>query len=238
MAVAAGMVWLRESHLAPAIAMAPALYAAYTYTTVVLGQEYARCDGNVERFFPLYAGLVAGGLAVGSFAWSRLGEVWLPTTPDRLRRAIAGVFLGTGVLFALAWSQQIRSVVTGHTPADYREGPTLFLVIKLLDLGLVIPLAIVTGGGLLRNHPAALEAASGLIGFLPCLIGSVAGMAVAMDVKDDPSSQPAMLAIPLPITAGLATLWVGLLRSYPKGVADRGRSGAAVSDGIIPAQSV
>jgi len=217
MAAAAGVLWLHGHRLAPAIAMAPTLYAVYTYLSVVLGQEYARYDGNVERYFPLYAGLVAGGLAVAAAAWSRLGRVGLPVLPDRLRRALAGVLLATGGLITLAWAQQIRSVVTGDLSADYLESPTLFWVIKILDFGFVIPLAIATGAGLLRQQPAAIKAAYGLIGFLTCLAGSVTGMAVAMEIKDDPSSQPVVLAVLLPVTAGLAALWVGLLRSRLQG---------------------
>ncbi len=40
--IGAGVLWLRGYRLAPAVAIGPALYAAYTYTTVVVGQEYAR----------------------------------------------------------------------------------------------------------------------------------------------------------------------------------------------------
>ncbi|CAA9549189.1 MAG: hypothetical protein AVDCRST_MAG70-776 [uncultured Thermomicrobiales bacterium] len=213
-AIAAGVLWLRGHRLAPALALGPALYAVYTYTTVVIGQEYARYDGNVERFFPLYAGLVAGGAAIAVAAWSRLGETQVPTPSDRLRRTVAGIFLGLGSFFALAWAAQIRLVVIGQPTAEYQEGPTIFWVIKLLDVGFLIPLLIATGAGLLGRKPAAIRAAYGLSAFASCLVGSIAGMAVAMEVKGDPSAQPAMLAILLPATAGLAFTTSRLLRSF------------------------
>ena len=112
-AIAAGVLWLRGHRLAPAIALGPALYSVYTYTTAVVGQEYARYDGNVETFFPLYAGLVAGGAALATYAWSRLGDDAVPAPPDGLRRATAAIFLALGGFFALAWAAQIRLVVTG-----------------------------------------------------------------------------------------------------------------------------
>lgn len=226
-AVAAGVLWLRGHRLAPALALGPALYAVYTYTTAVLGQEYARYDGNVEQFFPLYAGLVAGGVAIAAYAWSRLGETELPAPPDGLRRALAGVFLGLGGFFALAWAQQIRLVLTGNPTAEYEEGPTLFWLIKLLDCGFVIPALIATGAGLLRRHPTAIKAAYGLAPFGACLAGSIAGMAIAMEIEGDPSASWVMLAVALLGTAGLALVTGRLLRSYLRGTDKRRRSSDA-----------
>ncbi|HET8523709.1 MAG TPA: hypothetical protein VFL82_10755 [Thermomicrobiales bacterium] len=212
-AIVAGVLWLRDHRLAPALALAPALYAVYTYTSVVLGQEYSRYAGNVEKFFPLYAGLVAASGVIAAAAWSRLGRVDLVVPSIRLRRGLAGIFIGVGGLFALAWARQIQLVVSGHPTTEYLEGPTLFWLIKLLDFGFVIPAMLATGVGLLRAHPAAVKAAYGLAGFLTCLGGSIAGMAVAMELKQDPSSQPLMIVILLPATAGLALLTASLLRT-------------------------
>jgi hypothetical protein len=213
-AIVAGVLWLRDHRLAPALALAPALYAVYTYTSVVLGQEYGRYQGNVEKFFPLYAGLVAVAGVIAAAAWSQLGRAGLPVPSVRLRRGVAGLFVTFAALIALAWSRQIQLVVTGHPTTEYLEGPTLFWLIKLLDFGFVIPAMVVTGIGLLRAHPSAIKATYGLVGFLTCLAGSIAGMAVAMELKQDPSSQPAMIVILLPATAGLAALTASLLRSY------------------------
>lgn len=230
-AIAAGVLWLCGHRLAPALALGPALYAVYTYTTVVLGQEYTRYNGNVEQFFPLYAGLVAGGAAIAAFAWSQLGETAVPVPPDGLRRTLAGIFLGLGSFFALAWAQQIRLVVTGHPTAEYQEGPTLFWVIKLLDFGFMIPLLLATGTGLVRQHPVAIKAAYGLATFATCLAGSIAGMAIAMEVKGDPSAQPAMLVVVVPATIGLALATKRLLGSHLKGTS--GLSGSATDPSFV-----
>ena len=216
-AVAAGVLWLRDHRLAPALALGPALYAVYTYTTAAIGQEFARYPGNVERFFPLYAGLVAGGAALAAFAWSRLGQHDVPEPPAGLRRSLAGIFLGIGGLVALAWAQQIRLALTGTPSAEYQEGPTLFWLIKFLDFGFLIPLLLATGVGLLLRHPAAIKASYGLATFAACLAGSVAGMGIVMQVKGDPSAQPAILAVLLPATAGLASIAVRLLKTYTRG---------------------
>jgi hypothetical protein len=46
------LLWLRDDRLAPALALGPALYTVYTVVTAILGQDYARFPGNVERAFP------------------------------------------------------------------------------------------------------------------------------------------------------------------------------------------
>lgn len=214
MAVAAGVLWLRGHRLAPPLALGPALYAVYTYTTAVIGQEYGRYDGNVEQFFPLYAGLVAGGAAIATFAWGQLGETEAPLPPDRLRRTMAGIFLGLGSFFALAWAQQLRLVYSGNPTAEYQEGPTIFWLIKLLDFGFMIPLLLATGVGLIRKNRTAIKAAYGLATFATCLAGSITGMAVVMQAKGDPSAQPVMLVVLIPATIGLAVVTEHLLRSY------------------------
>ncbi len=219
-AITAGVLWLRGHRLAAPLALGPAIYAVYTYTTVVLGQEYTRYDGNVEKFFPLYAGLVAGGAAIAVVAWSRLGETSIPVPADGLRRTLAGIFIGLGGFFALAWAQQIRLVYAGNSPVDYQAGPTLFWLIKLLDFGFLIPLLVATGVGLLHNHPAATKAAYGLAPFATCLAASITGMGIVMLAKSDPSAEPAMLAVVLTATAGLALVTGRLLRSYVRGTSE------------------
>lgn len=220
LAIASGVLWLRGHRLAAPLTLGPAIYAVYTYTTVIVGQEYARYDGNVEKFFPLYAGLVAGGAAIAAHAWGQLSEMAVPVPSDGLRRTLAGIFLSVGGFFALAWAQQIRLVAIGSPSAEYVEGPTLFWTIKLLDFGFLIPVLIATGVGLARQHPTAIRAACGLATFVTCLAGSIAGMAVVMQGKGDPSAEPVMLAVVVPATVGLALMTERLLRSYPRGTSE------------------
>jgi hypothetical protein len=170
---------------------------------------------------------VAGGASVAASAWSQLGRVDLAEPSDGVRLGLAAVFLGLGGMIGLAWTAQIRQVVTGHPSLEYREGPTLFWLIKLLDLGFVVPALVATGAGLVRRRPSAIRAAYALAGFATCLAGAVAGMAVAMEVKDDPSSSPAMIAVMLPATGGLALLTARLLRAYAND-GDRGRQTRAI----------
>lgn len=213
-AIAAGVLWLRDHPLAPALALAPALYAIYTYASVVFAQEYTRFDGNAERFFPLYTALAGGGAAIAISAWSRLGRQQIAVPSVRLRRTLGGILIGAGLLIGLAWAQQIRLVISGQPMAEYLDGPSLFWFIKFADFGFVIPAVLATGVGLFRSNPTAIKAAYGLSGFLTCLAGSVTGMGIAMELRGDPASQPALLVVLVPATLALAALTAALLRSF------------------------
>ena len=47
--------WLacRDHPAAPVLALAPAIFEIYTYSQLILGNEYLHRPGNIERFFPL-----------------------------------------------------------------------------------------------------------------------------------------------------------------------------------------
>jgi hypothetical protein len=213
LAIVAGVLWLRRHRLAPALTLGPALYAIYTYLTVVVGQEYASFPGNVEYFFPLFAGLIALSVTLAAVSRSRLARQHLKLPGEGARRLLAGVLIAIGVFFALAWAAQIRQVYGGDLSAEYLEAPTLFWTIKLLDLGFVVPVLIATGAGLLRRLPGATAAAYGLVTFCACLALAIAGMALAMLVNGDPSAQPVMLGVTLAAGLGLAGVTVHLFRA-------------------------
>lgn len=213
LAIVAGVLWLRGHRLAPALSLGPALYAVYTYTSVVVGQEYAQYPGNVEYFFPLFAGLVALGVAIAAASRSWLARQHVELPGEGTRRVLAGAFLVLGVFFALTWAAQIRQVLSGDPTLEYLEAPTLFWTIKLLDYGFVIPVLLATGIGLLRRWPGATAAAYGLITFSACLALAISGMAFAMLVSGDPSAEPVMLGVALAAGLGLAAVAVHLFRS-------------------------
>lgn len=217
--IASGILWLRGHRLAPALAIGPALYTVYTYLTAVAGQEYARYEGNVERFFPLYAALIAGGAALAVRSIAGLVAADVPEPAGGLGRAAAWMLIGIGAFFALAWATQIGRVLGGTASTEYAESPTLFWLIKLLDLAFVIPAFVTTGAGLLRHRPWAARAAYAMMAFATCIASAVAAMAIAMEVSADPASEPLMLVVVVPTALAFAgvtwRLLAGLLASPP-----------------------
>jgi hypothetical protein len=211
-ALLAGVLWLRGNRLAPLLAIAPALYAVYTYVTFVLGPEYSRYPGNNERAFPLYLVLIILGWAIALRCWPATNSERLPSLSTGLRRLLTGVLLAISLLFALAWLGSLVPVLRGGAvPQSYSDDRTMFWLIRLLDLAFVIPASVITALGLLRNAAWATRLAYALIPFQTLLVGSVAGMAAVLLVRDDPTASPAMLAITLGATVVLGVTSVRLL---------------------------
>jgi len=214
MLVSAGVLWLRDDPVAPVLAFGPAVYTVYTFVTAVVGQEYLLYEGNAERAFPLYAALIAGGLAVAAWSGAEIVRQPAPALNGALRRATAGIFLAVVLFFALSWSSQIAQVYRGELSTGYVEGPTLFWLIKLMDLAFLLPAFAVIGAGVLRRNRLATRVAYGAVSYAMCMVTAVLGMAVAMWLKDDPSASVAMIAFLVPVTIGFVALAGRLVAGY------------------------
>lgn len=219
----AGLLWRRHDPLAPVIAIGPAIYTVYTFITVILGQEYSRFPGNAAKAFFLYAGLVLVGTALAVLAGRQIAVQPAPPLTTGLRRSLATAFILVVAFFSLAWVSQILLVYRGDPPAEYMDSPNLFWLIKMLDLAFLLPAFALTAAGLLRRHTAAVRLAYGLIGYAVCMSGAILGMAIAMQLKGDPSASPTMILFLAPVFAALALLAIRMLRLYRPGRRDDDR---------------
>jgi hypothetical protein len=211
LAVVGGMLASRRPVLGAIVSFGPALYAIYTYVSVIAGQEYSRYPGNAERYLPLYSLLVIGGGLVAYRSWCELRTRRLPKIGRRLRVSLAVALGSLGGFFALAWGAQIAAVVAGRSSVEYHDDPRLFWTIKALDCGLVIPASIATAVGLLRQRAWAERLVFALTPFATCMVTSVAGMAAMMARNHDASSQPVMLVVSVPVSLMFAGLSGALL---------------------------
>ena len=78
---------------------------------------------------------------------------------------------------------------------EYVSSPTPFWLVKLMDLGIVVPVAVATGVGLLRGVAWAIRPAYVVLTGYTCLAVSVASMGLIMYANGDPDAS-------LPLTAG------------------------------------
>jgi hypothetical protein len=219
--VIAGLLWLRRDLLAPVLAFGPAAYTVYTFITAVVGQEYARYDGNSEKAFPLYVALILGGVVIAACAGAEILQTDAPEPPETMRKVTAGVFLVIAAFFALAWSAQIVQVYRGEATTEYVEGPTLFWLIKLMDLGFLLPAFAAAGAGLIRRNPVAVRLSYGMVWYAVCMAGAILGMAIAMLLRDDPAASMGMVGFIAPVTAVLAFLAWRMMMTWRHGPAQR-----------------
>ena len=204
---------LRRHPAAPVLALGPAVYAVYMYSQLILGNEYGQVPGNVERFFPLLLSLVLTGAWVGVSATRLLRTTRLPATTARFDRVTGGVLLvlAAYVVLGIHLGSYLDAVSASPSDPQYLGAPTAFWVVKLWDLGAVVPAAVVVGVGLLRGRAWAKAPMYAIIGGYLLLACSVAGMAWAMYAADDPGGS---LAQALTVSAFVGALLAAALRLY------------------------
>ncbi len=194
LATVAGVLWLRGARLAPVLACGPGIYAAYMYAQYALAPDFTRYEGNSQRAFPLYLLLVLGGWLIAAHSWVALARLDLPAPGARLGMITGALLFILNLLFALAWIASIVPVVAGNEPGSaYLADPTLFWMVRLMDLGFVIPLGIATALVLLRRLPIRARLLYAWHGAQTLLVSAVCGMAWMMEVRNDPEADPVFL---------------------------------------------
>jgi hypothetical protein len=193
--VVAAVLAGRGHRAAPLLAGGVGVFALYTYAQVVVGQEYLRLPGNVERFFPLLLAVFVLAGATAVLAW-RAVPADLPPPGRRLERTTAVTLLLVAVFLVVG--QHLRPMLLAWSdPAaltEYASSPTPFWMVKLMDLGIVVPAAVAVGIGLLRRAAWARRAMYPLLTGYTLLGVSVAAMALVMNVNADPDASPALSA--------------------------------------------
>ncbi len=165
------------------------VFAVYTYTQVVIGQEYLRLPGDVERWFPLLLAVFV--LAEAAIVLGVRGtSAQLPPLSARLERVTAVALLL--VAFFLVFGQHLRTTIIAWTDpqslTEYASSPTPFWMVKLMDLGIIAPAAILAGVGLWRHAAWARRVAYIVLTGYTLLAVSVTSMAILMIANDDPDA--------------------------------------------------
>lgn len=195
------------------------LAAAYYGIASVLGADYVQYAGNNERFFLLFLAIIVLSWTLAVWGWSAMGTD-PPRPGPRIARATLIVFVAGGMAIAAAWVAQLSTIaITGGLtqPADvqaYAEAPTAFWVVRIVDLGFIVPLAIWAGLGLWRDTDAAAKAATGVAAFMTLQASAVLAMGAIMLARHDPTATPGLVVVLAPITVALGAVTLHLLHAY------------------------
>jgi hypothetical protein len=177
--------WYRRgSAVAPAVAAGVLAFFTYYYVSQVFGVAQ-------NRLFPLYvaAACLAGSALVLVASRLNVNEVAaaLPAQPGR--RVLAAYLIAVAAALTLAWLPgMIITAVTG----DIAEavGPYTSAATEALDLGLVVPVAVIAAVQLLRQRPLG-----SVLAFIMLVINVCIGMVlIAQGI--------AQLVSGVPLTAG------------------------------------
>ena len=186
---AALLAW-RGHPAAPVVALGPAVFAVYTYTQLAIGGDYVRYEGNSERFVVLHLAIFVLGSAIALRSWASIKVRRFPPMTRRSRRVMGSfvIVVAGFVLVGLHLPTLIDAWRDQPERPEYLADPGVFWVVKLMDLGIVVPTLTAVGVGLLRGADWAHRAAYGALGWFALLGSSVAAMAVVMQVNGDPAA--------------------------------------------------
>lgn len=223
---AAWFVWQRHP-AGPVLAFIPATFTAYMAPQYIVGPEYLGLPGNNERFFLLHLALFVIAVLTTAAAWQAVDRTRLLPQSDVSDRRRSRVLIGLVVfIFAGRWLGGILDLIGGEpTTVDFQENPTAYLLIGLLDLGVIVPCALAAAIALRRQLPWARVAAYAVIGWIALVPAAVAAMAIVMQANDDPnvtaSGTIVFVIAGVVFTIGAALLYVPMFTSADATLTDR-----------------
>ncbi|MGA9596776.1 MAG: hypothetical protein WBV06_11500 [Acidimicrobiia bacterium] len=191
--VIAGILVWRRNRAGRVLALGPAVYALYVNAQLSLGGDVTRYPGNSERFFPLYLGLFVLAGAIAIRAWTGVDPTALPATQRRIGRVLGwyAIVVSVFLVVGLHVPGLIDAWRDHPTSTEYLADPVVFWLVKMMDLGLVVPALMATGVAALRGRGGLDRAGYAAAGWMALLGTSVAGMAVVMQATDDPAATTA-----------------------------------------------
>lgn len=181
-------------------------YFLYTYTSIAMTAAY-------NELFLLYVVLFSLSLFafILSFLAIDVATLSARVTTQFPRRTIAGVDLALGVLMALLWLGRIVPALLAGTPPFGLESYTT-LVIQVMDLGLVVPAAILAGILVLRQVPFGYLLAAFVQVFGLTMGAAVTAMVIGQVLAGVPVSPVELVMFPTLALVNVVLL-VLLLRS-------------------------
>lgn len=181
-------------------------YFLYTYTSIAMTAAY-------NELFLLYVVLFSLSLFafILSFLAIDVATLSARVTTQFPRRTIAGVDLALGVLMALLWLGRIVPALLAGTPPFGLESYTT-LVIQVMDLGLVVPAAILAGILVLRRVPFGYLLAAFVQVFGLTMGAAVTAMVIGQVLAGVPVSPVELVLFPTLALVNVVLL-VLLLRS-------------------------
>lgn len=161
----------------------PAAYAAYMFVQYIVGPQYLVYRPIVVIHVAMF--VLSAGLVLGAWVGSRTSP--LPRLSNSRNRVV-----GVGVLvLALFIASRYIELFAGMwnraaLPPAYSGDPTMYWSIVFLDLGVIVPTTAATGVALFYGVDWAKRAVYGVVGWFVLVPISVATMAYAMVLNNDP----------------------------------------------------
>lgn len=189
----------------------------------------------VGPLFPLFIVLfvAAGAGIVWICADTDVRDLGRRVGPGFPRRGLAMLCFAVSLLLVVMWSQRIALALAGDLSAAGLLGQTT-LTVQVLDLGLVVPFALITGVLLLRRAPVGY-----LLGPVLAVKGVTMAAAICAMLAVASSVEGRLEVVPFAIFASIALLsgWLGLRGLKAVETGDGGHSELRGAGSIVVGRS-
>ena len=175
------------------------------YTVFYTGIAYAifpewshpTYTGNSEQFFWLYWLLISSGVIILIKSYSLFTPEDTPEFNRRNLKIYISFMLIFLIIFILLWISEIQEVITtGDTSTgSYSEAPTIFWVIRTIDLGITLPLGLISLYLFWTRTKQAYPLLLLFFGYFVSIGTAVFVMALLMLIKNDPNLQEGGIVI-------------------------------------------
>jgi hypothetical protein len=186
--VVAGVLAVRRHPVAPYLAFGPAGMCAYMLPQYVLGAHYQDLPGNNEDFFLLHLGLFILSMGLALLAWISIEDERVPKTSRRFQQWTGVLMFAVAGFLLLRYIPALGGIWQNEPPDEYLEDSIAFWLIALMDLGIVMPAAVVCGVLLLKRDAGALKLMYAIAGWFALVGPAVAAMGFAMWANEDPNA--------------------------------------------------
>lgn len=196
---AAVLAW-RGNRIAPILTVCLGSYVAYMFVQYLIGPQFDYYPATLL----LHLGLFTSGWLLAIYGWNTSRRnVDETSTPLSSRHAVFAAIIAGFV--ALRYVPGLVGSVTEDAVPDEVSGDlTMYWLIVVSDLGVFIPIVVVTAAAILRTTPWARPAMTAVVGWFSLVSVAVGAMSLSMILNDDRYASRAQLGLFI-ITTGLAT---------------------------------
>jgi hypothetical protein len=178
-------------------------YMAYAYATYAFATHF----NPLFLVYVLNFGLAVYALGCGLIRLDvdRLRRAFGPRAPTRL---VAAALVGIGLITAALWlGQDVLALLAGGVPTDVTQAGLLTNPIHVLDLGLVLPAAVLTGVLLARRRPWGFVLAAYFLVKFTTLGLAIMSMGAFMVADGQPLSVPLVVVFAIWTVASAVLAW-------------------------------
>lgn len=207
--ILAGVLAMRGHRAAPLVAFGPTAYTAYMFVQYVIGPEYPNYPGVLL----LHLALFVLGLGMAVTAWAAVDRDRLPKMARRSERRYGVLLLALAAFIVSRYVPALFAGLEGEPlTAEFRADVSMYWSIFLLDLGIVVPATIAAAVALIRGAAWGRKALYAILGWFALVPPSVAAMAIAMVVNDDPNESTGQTIVLNVVAVAFAALAIALYR--------------------------